>query len=80
MAKNIPNRGIFDDLIVEEAPAVKVPIKPKKVARERKKFRAQILTYESLIERMDAYAKEHEMSRAEVFEVAVTEFLDRNEA
>lgn len=46
--------------------------------RERKKFRAQILTYASLIEAMDEYAAQHDKSRAEVFEQAVSEFLERN--
>lgn len=46
--------------------------------RERKTFRAQILTYPSLVERMDEYGKAHDLSRAEVFERAVSEFLERN--
>lgn len=50
---------------------------PKPKVRERKTFRAQILTYPSLIERMDEYAALNDMSRAEVFEQAVTEFLKR---
>ena len=43
-----------------------------------KNKRIQILTYSSLIRRMDSYAKRHALSRAEVFEKAVTEFLERN--
>lgn len=46
--------------------------------RERKTFRAQILTYPSLIEKLDRYAKLNDISRAEAFERAVTEFLERN--
>ena len=38
--------------------------------------RIQILTYESVVQRMDTYAKRHGLSRAEVFEAAVTRFLD----
>ena len=49
------------------------------VARERKQKRVQILTYESLIERMDAYAKRQNRSRAEVFEAAVSTYLDKFE-
>ena len=46
--------------------------------RERKTFRAQILTYPSLIEKLDRYAQMHGLSRAEAFERAVSEFLDKN--
>lgn len=46
--------------------------------RERKTFRAQILTYPSLIEKLDDYARLNGLSRAEAFERAVSEFLDRN--
>ncbi len=49
-------------------------------ARERKDKRIQILTYESLINRMDAYAQRQGVSRAEVFEAAVTAFLDKFDA
>jgi len=49
-------------------------------ARERKDKRIQILTYESLINRMDAYAQRQGVSRAEVFEAAVTAFLDNFDA
>lgn len=42
-----------------------------------KNKRIQILTYSNLVRRMDAYAKRNALSRAEVFELAVTEFLDR---
>lgn len=43
-----------------------------------KNKRIQILTYSSLVRRMDTYAKRNALSRAEVFEKAVTEFLERN--
>lgn len=46
--------------------------------RERKTFRAQILTYPSLIEKLDNYAKMNGLSRAEAFEMAVSEFLERH--
>ena len=45
-------------------------------AKERKQRRVQLLTYESLIARMDAYAKRQGVSRVDVFEAAVTAFLD----
>lgn len=50
----------------------------KKKPRERKKRRVQILTFDSLIERMDAAAAEEELSRAELFEKIVSEYLDKN--
>ena len=45
-------------------------------AKELKQKRIQILTYGSLIARMDAYAKRQGVSRVDVFEAAVTAFLD----
>ncbi len=46
--------------------------------KQTKNKRIQILTYSNLVRRMDAYAKRNALSRAEVFEKAVTEFLERN--
>jgi hypothetical protein len=46
--------------------------------RERKTFRAQILTYPSLIAKLDKYAEMNGLSRAEAFERAVSDFLERN--
>lgn len=81
MAKFTKKSGIFDGLDhkddVDTHVYTHTPTPTPKV-KERKKFRAQILTYPSLIEKMDAYAKAHGMSRAEVFEQAVGEFLERN--
>ena len=51
---------------------------PTPKVRERKTFRAQILTYPSLIERLDDYARLNGLSRAEAFERAVSDFLERN--
>lgn len=42
---------------------------------EKKSRRIQILTFDSLVDRMDAYAKKRGVSRAEVFEVALEKFL-----
>lgn len=44
--------------------------------KETKDRRVQLLTYRSLVDRMDAYGAAHQMSRAEVFELAISEFLD----
>lgn len=46
--------------------------------KETKTRRVQLLTYQSLVDRMDAYGAAHQMSRAEVVEMAVTYFLDEN--
>jgi hypothetical protein len=45
--------------------------------RERKQKRVQLLTYESLISRMDAYAEKRGVSRVAVFEAAVNAYLDK---
>ena len=51
---------------------------PTPKVRERKTFRAQILTYPSIIEKLDKYAEMNGLSRAEAFERAVSDFLERN--
>lgn len=45
--------------------------------RERKQKRVQLLTYESLISRMDAYAEKRGVSRVAVFEAAMNAYLDK---
>lgn len=47
------------------------------VVKEIKNRRVQLLTYDSLVDRMDNYGKLYGLSRAEVFEQAVTEYLER---
>lgn len=49
---------------------------PAPKVKETKDRRVQLLTYGTLVDRMDAYAKLNGLSRAEVFELAVKEFLD----
>ena len=44
-----------------------------------KSKRIQILTYDSLVLRMDNYAKRKGLSRAELFELAVSDYLDQHE-
>lgn len=51
---------------------------PLEFKKETKTKRIQILTYSNLVRRMDAYGKRNGLSRAEVFEKAVSEFLDNN--
>ena len=51
---------------------------PEVVVKPTKDKRIQILTYSNLVRRMDNYAKRNGLSRAEVFEQAVREFLDKN--
>ena len=48
-------------------------------ARERKRKRVHLLTYESLIDRMDAYALRKGVKRVDVFETVMTAFLDQIE-
>ena len=45
------------------------------VARVKKECRVQWLTYESLVQRIDAYAKERGVSRAAVLESGMEKFL-----
>ena len=54
-----------------------VPVRVPKV-RERKTKQLRLLTYPSLVEKLDAYAEMQGLSRTEAFELAVTEFLERN--
>lgn len=84
MKNDKPRGGIWDGLEPKDKHTpththnhTPTPTHTPKV-RERKTFRAQILTYPSLIERLDDYARMHGLSRAEAFERAVTEFLERN--
>ena len=44
--------------------------------KEKKEKRIQLLTYESLVDRMDAYAAKRGVKRVAVFEAAVTAYLD----
>lgn len=53
-------------------------VQPEVKIKETKTKRIQILTYDNLVRRMDTYGKRNGMSRAEVFEAAVTEFLDKD--
>ena len=45
------------------------------VARIKKERRVQWLTYDSLVQRIDAYAKERGVSRADVLEAGMEKFL-----
>jgi hypothetical protein len=46
--------------------------------KKTKDRRVQLLTYGTLVDRMDDYAALNGLSRAEVFEQAVSEFLERH--
>lgn len=48
--------------------------------KETKTRRVQLLTYSSLVDRIDAYTRKTGMSRVEVYEAAVTEYLDKHKA
>ena len=45
--------------------------------QERKQKRVQLLTYDSLIRRMDKYAAKRGVSRVAVFEAAMVAYLDK---
>jgi metal-responsive CopG/Arc/MetJ family transcriptional regulator len=45
--------------------------------KEFKTKRIQVLTYESLIQRVDEYAAKRGVSRAAVFEAALEAYLDK---
>lgn len=89
MAKSVKKTNLWDGLEPEEKDVsthtdvdthththnhIEEPAKVKTTKNKR----IQILTYSNLVRRMDAYAKRNALSRAEVFEQAVTEFLDKN--
>lgn len=91
MAKSVKKTSLWDGLEPEEKDVSThtdvdththkhnddTPADPPKVKTTKNK-RIQILTYSNLVRRMDSYAKRNAMSRAEVFEQAVSEFLDKN--
>lgn len=84
MAKGVSKTGLWDNLDPDEKEVSTHDDvhthTPNDVVRTKvtKNKRIQMLTYDDLIRRMDSYAKRNAMSRAEVFEQAVSEFLDRN--
>lgn len=52
----------------------------QEIKRKRKNRRVQILTYDELVDRLDDYCKKHDISRAEVFEKVINQFLAENDA
>lgn len=89
MAKNVKREskfaGLMEDLTTS-APETKdvytntqadVCDDTPTVKRERKTKRIQVLTYESLVDKVDAYAARQDMSRAEVIEIALRNFLQQ---
>ena len=75
---------ILQHRVMEQAEWILLPQAAEKVCaslpivRETKERRIQILTYDSLVDKMDKYAKQSGLSRTEVFELAVKEFLKNN--
>ena len=59
----------------EEKPANEHTHVHEPVARIKKERRVQWLTYDSLVQRIDAYAKERGVSRADVLEAGMEKFL-----
>lgn len=90
--KKVTSKPPVEPVVVEEdqqEPAQGTEQKPaRKSARasselvvpkqpERKRRKVQLLTYDSLVDRMDAYAAKMGVSRAVVFEAAVSAYLDQ---
>jgi hypothetical protein len=79
MAKNVKRESKFATLMEDLAtPTTDVYTNDDTqavVKRERKTKRIQLLTYESLIDQVDAYATARDLSRAEVIEMALREFF-----
>lgn len=85
MAKFTGKTKLFDELTPDKATHTDththndVDVYESEVkVKETKTKRIQILTYSNLVRRMDAYCKRNGLSRAEVFEQAVSEFLDNH--
>lgn len=87
MAKSVGKTSIWDGLDPEEKKDVDTHTHKHDdtdvyvqttVKKTTKNKRIQILTYSALVRKMDTYAKRNGLSRAEVFEKAVSEFLERN--
>ena len=81
MAKGIKKTGLWDGLEPEEkvvSTHTDTHTHDDIKVKTTKTKRIQILTYSSLVRRMDNYAKRNGLSRAEVFEQAVSDFLERN--
>jgi hypothetical protein len=77
MAKNFERKSLFEDLNTDKHnPTHTHDDTQSRVVKETKTRRVQLLTYDSLINKMDAYGKIHGLSRAEVFEVAIKTFLE----
>lgn len=80
--QNQEGKSAFDvgsEPVVPTRDSVVEAATPAQKGKELKSKRIQILTYESLIDRMDAYADRQGMSRAEVFEAAVAAFLSQHD-
>ena len=64
-----------DELNFDDIGVVKTEVEEPE-QKELKNKRVQLLTYESLIKRMDKYAAKRGVSRAAVFEAAMNAYLD----
>jgi hypothetical protein len=78
MAKGIGKSGLWTGLGTDKHTHADTHTHKHTQPKETKTRRVQLLTYDSLVDRMDAYGAAHQMSRAEVFEMAVAHFLDEN--
>lgn len=76
MAKGIGKSSLWSGIGADKSTHAHTHEHTHTQPKETKRRRVQLLTYDSLVDRMDAYGAAHQMSRAEVFELAVSEFLD----
>ena len=77
---NIADRTRRTTTVKNQAPTVEQEMVSVRIprVRERKTKQLRLLTYPSLVEKMDKYAELYGLNRTEVFEMAVNEFLERN--
>jgi hypothetical protein len=78
MKNDTPKSSLWDDLEPKEKDVSTHTHKHTPKLRERKTARIQILTYPSIVEKLDHYARMNGLSRAEAFERAVLDFLESN--
>ena len=79
MARGVGKSGLWSGLGADKHTHDDTHTHQHTQPKETKTRRVQLLTYQSLVDRMDAYGAAHQMSRAEVVEMAVAYFLDEND-
>lgn len=83
MAKNVQREskfpGLMQDLKPTHIPAdTHTQADTQPVVRERKNRRVQLLMKESVVDALDVYAKHYDISRSEIIQNLVEDFLKKN--